>query len=60
MKETKGKLNRYPLGILELREGRLFVKHNMGGATVEVDVTPVWHFFKEVSEFEKNPRPLND
>jgi hypothetical protein len=29
----------------------------MSGGKVELDITPVWHFFNEVKDFIKNPVP---
>ena len=45
----------YQLGTLELRDDRLFLRKTLRGDIVEIDVTPLWHFFKDVQKFLHEP-----
>jgi hypothetical protein len=51
---------KYPLGEVVLKNNRIYLVHSAKGYWQEVDVTPLWHFFKEVTEFSKNLVPPND
>lgn len=50
----------HKLGEIELRGSRLYLIKQMNGMKVDVDVTPLWHFFKEVDDFTKNPKPIDE
>lgn len=41
------------LGEICIRGSRIYLIHRMGSCIVESDITPVWHFFKQVTEFAK-------
>lgn len=43
------------LGEIELRGNRLFLHHGLNNCKVEIDITPVWNFFEEVSNYMKQP-----
>lgn len=43
------------LGWIELRHNRIYLIHRNKNIKTEIDITPVWHFFKEVNDFIKQP-----
>lgn|SRR6266566_305873 len=48
------------LGTIELRGDRLYLLHQLRGLSVELDVTPLWHFFKEVDAYMREPSGSSD
>ena len=52
----------YHLGSVALKGNRLYLIHNLkkGQGRIELDITSVWHFFKEVEKYTKEPFPLEN
>ena len=53
---TKKTMKKIPME-LELRDDRLILHYSsFQGVKMEVDITGVWHFFKDYQEFLKEPK----
>lgn len=44
--------NKHNLGEIILEGNRIFIQHETRHSKNKIDVTPVWHFFKDVMDFK--------